>query len=325
MSRVHTKAEVTAMGHVALVAGGDSAEREISLKGAKAVAGALERLGVHYSLVDGPRRLLEQVEAGHFDRVFNLLHGRGGEDGALQGALRLYGIPMTGSGVLASALTMSKVQTKRIWQAVGLPTPSYQVCKKAEWVADDQAKTIVNQGAQALIGAVGLPMFVKPNREGSSLGMSRVMDAQDIGPALIKAFEFDDEVLVEQLIEGRELTAGVIGTEVLPLIELKTPNEFYDFDAKYAAGTTEYLCPAPIDQDLAESISALCWRAFDVVGARGWGRVDLMLDQNNAPWLLEVNTTPGMTESSLLPKAALASGMDFEELVWQILSQAQIA
>lgn len=320
---IKAKAKAKAMGHVALVAGGDSAEREISLKGSQAVAGALERLGIHYSLVDGPRRLLEQVEAGHFDRVFNLLHGRGGEDGALQGALRLYGIPMTGSGVLASALTMSKAQTKRIWQAVGLSTPGYQACKKQDWLDDHGA--VLDQKCQALIDQMGVPLFVKPNREGSSLGMSRVMNINDLEVALIKAFEFDDEVLVEQLIEGRELTAGVVGSQVLPLIELKTPNEFYDFDAKYAAGTTEYLCPAPLDEALAQSISELCWRAFDVVGARGWGRVDLMLDQDNTPWLLEFNTTPGMTESSLLPKAALASGMDFEELVWQILSQAQIA
>ncbi len=323
MSSAQIKKNAKAMGHVALVAGGDSAEREVSLKGAKAVAGALDRLGIHYSLVDGPRRLLEQVEAGHFDRVFNLLHGRGGEDGALQGALRLYGIPMTGSGVLASALTMSKVQTKRIWQAVGLPTPRYQACKKDQWLDDDGA--LFDHKRAALINEIGLPLFVKPNREGSSLGMSRVMAANEIDAALVKAFEFDDEVLVEQLIEGRELTVGVVGSQVLPLIELKTPNEFYDFNAKYAAGTTEYLCPAPIAEALAQSISDLCRRAFEVVGARGWGRVDLMLDQDNTPWLLEVNTTPGMTESSLLPKAALAFGMDFEELVWQILSQAQIA
>ncbi len=312
-----------AMGHVALVAGGDSAEREISLRGAKAVGQALDALGVQYSLVDGPRRLLEQVEAGHFDRVFNLLHGRGGEDGALQGALRLYGIPVTGSDVLASALTMSKVQTKRVWQAVGLPTPAYGLCHRKEWL--DASGSVIGEKLKHLIGELALPVFVKPNQEGSSLGMSRVVDESALAEALLRAFEFDDEVLVEQLIEGRELTCGVLGEHTLPLIELKTQRAFYDFDAKYASTDTQYLCPAPIDPTDAQAIQRICRRAFDVVGARGWGRVDVMLDHNNDPWLLEVNTTPGMTESSLLPKAALAFGLSFEELVWQILSQAQIA
>lgn len=311
------------MGHVALVAGGDSAEREISLRGAQAVAQALERLGVHYSLVDGPRRLLEQVEAGHFDRVFNLLHGRGGEDGALQGALRLYGIPVTGSDVLASALTMSKVQTKRVWQAVGLPTPEYVICNRSQWV--DQAGQLKQGHLDDLLTEIALPVFVKPNREGSSLGMSRVIEAASLGQALRSAFDFDDEVLVERLIEGREFTCGILADQTLPLIELKTKRAFYDFDAKYASGDTEYLCPAPIEAKLTETIQTLCRTAFDVVGARGWGRVDVMLDQAQQPWLLEVNTTPGMTQTSLLPKAAMAFGLTFEELVWQILSQAQIA
>ena len=323
MKMNETSNSVESMGHVALVAGGDSAEREISLRGGKAVSSALKRLGVQFTEVDGARRLLEQVEAGHFDRVFNLLHGRGGEDGALQGALRLYGIPVTGSGVLASALTMSKVQTKRIWQAVGLPTPAYALCRVEEWL-DAEGKVMENR-VEALIKQVGLPMFVKPNREGSSLGMSRVVEAREFVAALTKAFELDSEVLVERMIRGRELTCGVIGSKTLPLIELKTPNEFYDFDAKYASGTTEYLCPAPLTPDLARDISDLCWNAFDVVGAQGWGRVDVMIDENDRPWLLEVNTTPGMTESSLLPKAAAQAGMTFEEVVWEILSQAKIA
>jgi D-alanine-D-alanine ligase len=314
---------IQAMGHVALVSGGDSAEREISLKGAKAVSRALTRLGVEFTEVDGPRRLLEQVAAGHFDRVFNLLHGRGGEDGALQGALRLYGVPVTGSSVLASALTMSKVQTKRVWQAVGLPTPRYQLCLKEHWVlADGQ---LLEDKVDALIAQIGLPMFIKPNREGSSLGMSRVLESSQCAEALLKAFEFDSEVLVEQMIQGRELTCGILHDRALPLIELRTPNAFYDFDAKYASGTTEYLCPAPLSSSLTQGISELCLKAFQVVGAQGWGRVDVMIDGQEKPWLLEVNTTPGMTESSLLPKAAAQAGMTFEELVWEILSQAKIA
>lgn len=312
-----------AMGHVALVAGGDSAEREISLRGAKAVSRALESLGVQHSLVDGPRRLLEQVEAGHFDRVFNLLHGRGGEDGALQGALRLYGIPVTGSGVLASALTMSKVQTKRIWQAVGLPTPAYCLCQKSYWI--DAKGALSEEKISHVLDTLSLPVFVKPNQEGSSLGMTRVSDQDQLADALLRAFEFDDEVLVEQLIEGRELTCGMLGEHTLPLIELKTQRAFYDFDAKYASTDTQYLCPAPVDEALALQIQGICREAFDVVGAHGWGRVDVMLDRDHQPWLLEVNTTPGMTESSLLPKAALVFGLTFEELVWQILSQTHIA
>jgi len=312
-----------AFGHVALVAGGDSAEREISLRGGQAVARALENLGVHHSMVDGPRRLLEQVEAGHFDRVFNLLHGRGGEDGALQGALRLYGIPVTGSGVLASALTMSKVQTKRIWQAVGLPTPNYGLCHRGDWL--DANGQVDAEKLSAMSASLSFPVFVKPNQEGSSLGMSRVAKPAELDEALLQAFAFDEEVLVEQLIEGREFTCGILAEHTLPLIELRTSRSFYDFDAKYASGDTEYLCPAPVDKALTEKVQMLCRRAFDVVGAHGWGRVDVMVDQQHEPWLLEVNTTPGMTESSLFPKAAAAFGLSFEELVWQILSQAQIA
>ena len=323
MSWVVSQEKVKALGHVALVAGGDSAEREVSLKGAQAVAGALERLGVQFSQVDGPRRLLEQVESGHFDRVFNLLHGRGGEDGALQGALRLYGIPVTGSGVLASALTMSKVQTKRVWQAVGLPTPNYRACQKLEWV--NEHGQIATSRVADVIEQVGLPVFIKPNREGSSLGMSQALTEQDCIEALQLAFEYDDEVLVEQLIVGRELTCGILADATLPLIELKTPRTFYDFEAKYAAGTTEYLCPAPLNDAQAAKIASVCLNAFRIVGATGWGRVDVMVDSDENPWLLEVNTTPGMTESSLLPKAAMAAGITFEELVWQILSQAQLA
>ncbi|MGY6554119.1 MAG: D-alanine--D-alanine ligase [Wenzhouxiangella sp.] len=298
------------LGHVALVVGGDSAEREISLRGGRAVAAALERLGVQFSVVDGPRRLLEQVAAGHFDRVFNLLHGRGGEDGALQGALRLYGVPVTGSGVLASALTMDKVQTKRVWSACGLPTPNWTVV------------TAVRQ-ADAAVESLGLPLFVKPAREGSSIGMSRVSAGDQLAPAIERALEHDQQVLIERLIEGREFTAAVLGDQVLPLIELRTSREFYDFAAKYESGDTQYLCPCELPAALETSLAEICLQAFQVVGAAGWGRVDLMLDDDQKPWLLEVNTTPGMTEKSLMPMAARAAGMNFEELVWNILNHCR--
>jgi len=305
-----TRSAAQKLGHVALVIGGDSAEREISLRGGAAVAKALEALGVQFSVVDGPRRLLEQVAAGHFDRVFNLLHGRGGEDGALQGALRLYGVPVTGSGVLGSALTMDKVQTKRIWQACGLPTP--------RWAAVGH-----RDQAEAVIEALSLPLFVKPAREGSSIGMSRVDAPEQLEPAIARALEHDPEVLVEQLVLGREFTAAILDEEVLPLIELKTARAFYDFEAKYESGDTQYICPCDLPSEKAQALGAICKDAFDVVGAAGWGRVDFMLDESGHAWLLEVNTTPGMTEKSLMPMAAEAAGLKFEELVWRILNKSQ--
>lgn len=298
------------MGHVALVVGGDSAEREVSLRGGRAVAAALENLGVQFSVVDGPRRLLEQVASGHFDRVFNLLHGRGGEDGALQGAMRLYGVPVTGSGVLASALTMDKLQSKRIWRACGLPTPDWHVVENA-----DQADDVLE--------AMPPPYFVKPAREGSSIGMSRVEQAGDLAGAIDKALEFDATVLVERLIEGTEYTAAVLQEQVLPLIRLETPREFYDYQAKYESGDTNYHCPCGLDRNAESRLAGLSLEAFRVLGTRGWGRVDLMVDGDDRPWLLEVNTTPGMTDHSLMPMAAAAAGIDFEELVWRILTTSQ--
>ncbi|MEE4638395.1 MAG: D-alanine--D-alanine ligase [Wenzhouxiangella sp.] len=305
-----SKRQAQRLGHVALVVGGESAEREISLRGGQAVATALDRLGVQFSVVDGPRRLLEQVAAGHFDRVFNLLHGRGGEDGALQGALRLYGVPVTGSGVLGSALTMDKVQTKRIWEACGLPTPRWRLAT-------------ASQDASAVLEALGLPLFVKPAREGSSIGMSRVSAAETLAPAIERALQHDPNVLIEQLIEGREFTAAILDGRVLPLIELRTGREFYDYQAKYESGDTEYVCPTELPDAVETQLARLCLEAFDVLGAAGWGRVDFLLDQAGEPWLLEVNTTPGMTEKSLMPMAARAAGIEFEELVWRILNRCR--
>lgn len=293
-------------GQVALVIGGDSGEREVSLRGGRAVAAALGKLGVQHSVVDGPRRLLEQVATGHFDRVFNLLHGRGGEDGTLQGALRVYGVPVTGSGVLASALSMDKLQSKRIWTACELPTPQWAVAQGA----DD---------ADAIAERMDPPWFVKPAREGSSLGMSRVTRADQLRSALEKALAHDETVLVERMIQGQEYTAAILGERVLPLIRLETPREFYDYEAKYESGDTHYLCPCGLPEDEERRLGELCLQAFRVLGTSGWGRVDLMVDDDHKPWLLEVNTTPGMTDHSLMPMAAAAAGIDFEELVWRIL------
>ncbi|MFW5926522.1 MAG: D-alanine--D-alanine ligase [Wenzhouxiangella sp.] len=297
-------------GHVALVVGGDSAEREISLRGGRAVTAALESLGVQFSVVDGPRRLLEQVAAGHFDRVFNLLHGRGGEDGALQGALRLYGVPVTGSGVLASALSMDKLQSKRIWRACDLPTPDWRIARQA----DD---------AEAILAEMAPPYFVKPAREGSSIGMSRVQSGEQLAGAIEKAVAFDDIVLVERMIEGTEYTAAILQDRVLPLIRLETAREFYDYEAKYESGDTRYHCPCGLDSATESRLAELCMTAFSVLGTSGWGRVDLMVDGQGDPWLLEVNTTPGMTDHSLMPMAAAAVDIDFEELVWRILATSR--
>lgn len=298
------------LGHVALVIGGDSAEREVSLRGGRAVAAALESLDVQFSVVDGPRRLLEQVAAGHFDRVFNLLHGRGGEDGALQGALRLYGVPVTGSGVLASALSMDKLQSKRIWRACDLPTPEW-------WTAHSR------DDADSILSALEPPFFVKPAREGSSIGMTRVQNGDGLADAIGKALAFDDTVLVERMIEGTEYTAAVLQERALPLIRLETPREFYDYEAKYESGDTHYHCPCGLDAESESQLAELCLTAFSVLGATGWGRVDLMVDGDGQPWLLEVNTTPGMTDHSLMPMAAAAVGIDFEELVWRILTTSR--
>lgn len=293
-------------GQVALVVGGDSGEREVSLKGGRAVAAAMDQLGIQYSMVDGPRRLLEHVAAGHYDRVFNLLHGRGGEDGTLQGALSIYGVPVTGSGVLASALTMDKLQSKRVFTACGLPTPEWAVARNA---AD----------SERILQSMTPPLFVKPVREGSSLGMSRVMEADQLQPALEKALSHDETVLVEPMIEGTEYTAAVLNDRVLPLIRLETPREFYDYQAKYESGDTQYRCPCGLDEAAEARLADLCLEAFRVLGTSGWGRVDLMVDEDEQPWLLEVNTTPGMTDHSLMPMAAKAAGIEFEELVWRIL------
>lgn len=301
-----TLGDPRSFGQVALVIGGESGEREVSLKGGRAVASAMEKLGIQFSVVDGSRRLLEHVAAGHYDRVFNLLHGRGGEDGTLQGALSIYGVPVTGSGVLASALTMDKLQSKRIFAACGLPTPEWAVARSV----DD---------SEAILEAMAPPMFVKPAREGSSLGMSRVTSPAALGPALEKALARDETVLVERMILGREYTAAILGEGVLPLIRLETPREFYDYEAKYESGDTRYRCPCGLDEASEAKLAQLCLDAFRVLGASGWGRVDLMVDEAGQPWLLEVNTTPGMTDHSLMPMAAAAAGIEFEELVWRIL------
>lgn len=292
-------------GRVAVALGGSSAERDVSLDSGRNVLEALRSRGVDAQAVDGVPALLAALHEGRHDRVFNILHGRGGEDGTLQGALESLGVPYTGSGVLGSALTMDKIRTKQVWIALGLPTPRFARLERGEDVALAMAE-------------LGLPAIVKPCHEGSSVGITRVRSREDIAAAVELAARYDGELLIEQLIEGAEFTVGILGREALPSIQIVPAGEFYDYHAKYVAEDTQYLCPGMRAAD-ETALRALAFSAFEAAGARGWGRVDVMRDAAGCNWLLEVNTTPGMTSHSLVPKAARAIGIGFEELCWRIL------
>ncbi|MBI1732204.1 MAG: D-alanine--D-alanine ligase [Gammaproteobacteria bacterium] len=293
-------------GRVAVLMGGTSAERAISLETGTAVCAALRRAGVDAHTVDVGAGFLREFSRAGFDRAFIALHGRGGEDGTVQGALTTLGVPFTGSGVLGSALAMDKVRSKWVWQSQGLPTPRFLEIGGEEDVRRIEAE-------------LGLPVMVKPVHEGSSCGASRVVDADGLVTAWHKARQLDARVLVEQWITGAEYTIGILTDRVLPVIKLETPNEFYDYDAKYVAETTRYICPCGLPGTLQQELGRIALRAFQLVGAAGWGRVDLMLDERRRPWLLEVNTVPGMTSHSLVPMAARHAGMEFDDLVLRIL------
>ena len=294
-----------AFGRVAVVMGGNSAEREVSLNSGGNVLEALQSRGVDAQAIDGIPALLDALRAGHFARVFNILHGRGGEDGVLQGALASLGVPVTGSGVLGSALSMDKIRTKQVWQAVGLPTPRYVRHR----IGDDIGKALA---------ILGLPVVVKPSHEGSSVGITRVRSLDDLPEAVALAARYDGELVVEQMIEGEEYTVGILQGAALPSIRIVPAGEFYDYHAKYVAEDTQYICPG-LDPAGEDAIRSLALRAFDAAGCSGWGRVDLMRNRSGEFYLLEVNTTPGMTSHSLVPKAAAAVGIDFTDLVWRIL------
>lgn len=293
-------------GKVAVLMGGWSAERDISLKTGAAVLAALKQRGVDAHCVDPKDGFHDVLLGGGYDRAWIALHGRGGEDGTVQGALEFLSIPYTGSGVLGSAIGMDKVRTKQSFAAAGLKTPAYAVLR-----ADGPVGAAVEH--------VGLPMAVKPAHEGSSIGMTRVNDAGDLAAAVAKAREFDRTVLLEQWIEGPEYTAGILGDVVLPLIRIETPRTFYDYQAKYFSGDTQYHCPSGLAPELEEEYALACRAAFHAVGARCWGRVDFMMNDNDEALFLEVNTLPGMTETSLVPMAAAHIGCDFGELAWRIL------
>lgn len=293
-------------GKVAVLMGGRSAEREISLKSGAAVLAALVRSEVDAHGVDAQADVLDRLRGERFDRAFIMLHGRGGEDGVIQGALEQIGLPYTGSGVLGSALGMDKLRCKRLWAGAGLPTPEFAALHEGE-----------DHGA--VVERLGLPLIVKPVHEGSSIGMSRVERADELHGAWMQARRYDREVIAERWVHGAEYTATVLGDQDLPLIRLETPRAFYDFEAKYEAGTTRYVCPCGLPGEQEHALRSLARQAFDAAGAFGWGRVDFLLDEQQSPWLIEVNTVPGMTDHSLVPMAARAAGIDFDALVLRIL------
>jgi D-alanine-D-alanine ligase len=294
-------------GRVGLVIGGESAEREVSLNGGKAVGAALQRAGIVYRVFDGPGLLFEAISRGEVDRVFNLLHGPDGEDGSLQGALQLMKVPVTGADLASSALSMDKVRSKWVWERNGIATPPF------DWFGpndDDYTRALEK---------FGLPLFVKPTGLGSSIGISRVKREADLQTAVDLARSYGGSVIIESEIAGREYFAGVLGRTGLPLIRVEPASEFYDYQAKYESDETRYFCPCGLEPDLERELLALSLKAYDLLGVSGWGRVDFILDDAHKAWFLEVNTTPGMTDHSLVPQAAAEIGVGFDELVWRIL------
>ncbi|NOR52222.1 MAG: D-alanine--D-alanine ligase [Gammaproteobacteria bacterium] len=295
-------------GKVAVLMGGQSAEREISLKSGRAVLESLQRQGIDAHALDCNRQTLRQLQDEKFERVFIVLHGRGGEDGTIQGALDSIALPYTGSGVLGSALAMYKLRTKLIWHSCGIPTPPFQ---------------ILDEGFDAVevVERLGLPLMIKPIHEGSSIGMSRVESVDALDAAWRAATKSDGAVLAESWVNGAEYTVAILDGEALPPIKLETPNDFYDFDAKYRAETTQYICPCGLSGAAEQRLKKLALEAFAAVEASGWGRVDVMAETEGEFLPIEVNTVPGMTDHSLVPMAAKAAGIDFDQLTKTILAQ----
>jgi D-alanine-D-alanine ligase len=297
-------------GRVAVLMGGTSSEREVSLDSGRNVLEALQRRGVDAVAVDGIPELARQLatpQGRRFDRVFNILHGQrgGGEDGIVQGLLEALGVPYTGSGVLGSALSMDKTRTKQVWLSLGLPTPGYVSLERGDDVV-------------AAAHKLGLPVIVKPACEGSSVGVTRCFKDADLAAAVELAARYPGPMLVEQLIQGDEFTVAVLGVEALPSIRIVPAGEYYDYHAKYVAEDTQYLCPGASGA-FEQELGSLALAAFFAVDCSGWGRVDFMRDRAGRPWLLEVNTAPGMTSHSLVPKAARNRGIEFDDLVWRVL------
>lgn len=294
-------------GRVAVLMGGTSSEREVSLDSGKNVLDALVRRKVQAEKVDGIPALRTALVDKRFDRVFNILHGQhgGGEDGIVQGLLDAFGVPYTGSNVLGSALSMDKIRTKQVWLTLGLPTPRYE-------------RMTANDDVAAAANRLGFPVIVKPACEGSSVGVSRVMKNSDLPAAIALARKYPGELLMEQLIEGDEYTVAILGEEALPSIRIVPAGAYYDYHAKYIADSTQYICPG-LEGKAEEELGKIALAAFLAAGCSGWGRVDAMRDRKGANFLLEVNTSPGMTSHSLVPKAARAVGIEFDDLVWRVL------
>ena len=298
-------------GKVAVLMGGASAEREVSLMSGKAVLETLRAAGVDAHAFDPAERDLCQLGRDGFARAFIVLHGRGGEDGTVQGMLEMLGIPYTGSGVMASAIAMDKWRTKMIWAACGLPTPRYVLLEQhSDW--------------DAVVAELGLPIFVKPVHEGSSMGATKVTRATDLQAAWALAARYDSLVIAEEFIEGAELTAPFLGDTALPLIRIEAPDGNYDYQHKYFSDDTVYHCPSGLAAEQEDALRELALRSARVLGCRGWGRTDLMLTADGRPYLLELNTAPGMTGHSLVPMAARVAGMDFQTLCVTILEDARL-
>lgn len=306
---LHSTLDPKAFGRVAVLFGGKSAEREVSLKSGNAVLSALQAAGVDAFGIDVGDDFLARLNSEKIDRAFIVLHGRGGEDGSMQGLLECAGIPYTGSGILASALAMDKLRTKQVWHSLGLPTPRHAVLTSQ---ADCQAAAV----------ELGFPLIVKPAHEGSSIGMAKVESVEALIAAWQDAARYDSQVLVEQWIAGPEFTIAVLRGEVLPPIGLGTPHTFYDYDAKYLADDTQYRIPCGLSAEKEAELKELTARACEAVGTQGWARADVMQDASGQFWLLEVNTVPGMTDHSLVPMAARAAGLDFQQLVLAILADS---
>ena len=306
-----SKQEIQGLGRVAVLMGGCSAEREVSLRSGDAVLAALVRSGVDAFGLDLGEQAIHQLVAEKFDRAFIALHGRGGEAGSIQGVLEWLRIPYTGSDVLASALGMDKFKCKQVWQGLGLPTPASSLLN---------AET----NAEELVKRLGLPLMVKPAHEGSSLGMSKVTSVEQLAAAFTEASRYDTRILAERFITGPEFTVSIVDDKALPVIGLKTSHDFYDFSAKYTATDTQYLLPCGLSAEEEAAIQQLALEAYRAVGCESWGRVDIMVDEAKQPWLLEVNTSPGMTDHSLVPQAAAFAGISFDELVLSILATANL-
>jgi D-alanine-D-alanine ligase len=293
-------------GRVAVVMGGTAAERDVSLRSGAAVYNALKQQGVNAIAVDVTGSLIDALQDINVDRVFNIIHGRGGEDGVLQAVLDVLGIPYTGSGVLASALAMDKLRTKLCWQGYGLVTPKWFLLK-------------TEADVDACIEKLGFPVIVKPAQEGSSIGMSKASNRDELAKALRIAADYQCDVYAEAWVTGKEYTVGVLNGVALPVIRLETPNAFYDYEAKYQATTTQYHCPCGLEAEQEQRLQQLAITACDVIGVKGWARLDVFIDDSGQTQLIEVNTVPGMTDHSLVPMAAKQAGINFETLVWKIL------